>query len=145
MDENIYHKPLSMLMIEEFLYLFAEFSASILELIGILIIIIGSIRALVRLLRCVVQKKTVHAIIDLGKVFLLALEFKMGGEVLRTVVVREWEELGILGAIIILRGALTFLIHWEIQKEEQAMEKQELKNAINDQVQKRLAESDTSN
>ncbi len=49
----------------------------------------------------------------------LALEFKMGGEVLRTVIVREWKELMILGAIIVLRGALTFLIHWEIKKEEE--------------------------
>lgn len=37
-------------------------------------------------------------------------------EVLR--VVREWSELAILGAIIVLRGALTFLIHWEIKTEE---------------------------
>ena len=54
----------------------------------------------------------------------LALEFKMGGEVLRTVVVREWAELGILGAIIVLRGALTLLIHWEIRNEENAIEKE---------------------
>lgn len=48
----------------------------------------------------------------------LALEFKLGGEVLRTVIVREQAELIILGAIILLRGALTFLIHWEIKVEE---------------------------
>ena len=48
----------------------------------------------------------------------------MGSEVLRTVVVREWEELGILGAVILLRGLLTFLIHWEIKHEEAALEKQ---------------------
>lgn len=45
----------------------------------------------------------------------------MGSEVLRTVVVREWEELGILGAVIVLRGLLTFLIHWEIRHEEKAL------------------------
>ncbi len=45
----------------------------------------------------------------------------MGGEVLRTVVVREWSELGILGAIIVLRGLLTFLIHWEISNEKKEM------------------------
>ncbi|MCD8001692.1 MAG: DUF1622 domain-containing protein [Oscillospiraceae bacterium] len=55
----------------------------------------------------------------------LALEFKMGGEVLRTIVVREWSELGILGAIILLRGLLTFLIHWEIKNE-----KNELQNEL---------------
>ena len=55
---------------------------------------------------------------NLAQGIALALEFKMGGEVLRTVVVREWSELGILGAIIVLRAMLTFLIHWEIKNEK---------------------------
>ncbi|MBP5670009.1 MAG: DUF1622 domain-containing protein, partial [Lachnospiraceae bacterium] len=38
-----------------------------------------------------------------------------------TVVVRDWAELGILGAIIMLRAALTFLIHWEIKNEKKAL------------------------
>ena len=37
-------------------------------------------------------------------------------------VVREWAELGILGAIILLRGVLTFLIHWEIRNEKKEEE-----------------------
>jgi len=45
----------------------------------------------------------------------------MGSEVLRTVIVREWGELGILGVVILLRGILTFLIHWEIKHEEKAL------------------------
>lgn len=64
--------------------------------------------------------------LDLARGIALALEFKMGGEVLRTVVVREWAELGVLGAIIALRGLLTFLIHWEIENERKAMEKERL-------------------
>ena len=56
--------------------------------------------------------------LNLAKGIALALEFKLGGEVLRTVIVREQAELIILGAIILLRGALTFLIHWEIKVEE---------------------------
>ena len=58
----------------------------------------------------------------LAKGIALALEFKMGGEVLRTVIVREWSELAILGAIILLRGALTFLINWEIKNEEKRLQ-----------------------
>ena len=58
----------------------------------------------------------------LAKGIALALEFKLGGEVLRTVIVREQSELMILGAIILLRGALTFLIHWEIKGEESKIE-----------------------
>lgn len=60
--------------------------------------------------------------LDLAKGIALALEFKLGGEVLRTVIVREQSELIILGAIILLRGALTFLIHWEIKGEESRIE-----------------------
>lgn len=56
--------------------------------------------------------------LDLAQGIALALEFKLGGEVLRTVIVREQSELLILGVIILLRGALTFLIHWEIKGEE---------------------------
>jgi uncharacterized membrane protein len=59
-----------------------------------------------------------HIRLDLAEGIALALEFKLGGEVLRTVIVREWTELLILGAIIALRGALTLLIHWEISVEE---------------------------
>lgn len=54
----------------------------------------------------------------LAKGMALGLEFKLGSEILRTVVVREWEELGVVAGIILLRAALTFLIHWEIQQEE---------------------------
>jgi len=47
----------------------------------------------------------------------LALGFKLGGEVLRSVTVRDWNEFAILGAIIVLRAAITWLIHWEIKAE----------------------------
>ncbi|MEZ3429527.1 MAG: DUF1622 domain-containing protein [Lachnospiraceae bacterium] len=59
--------------------------------------------------------------LELAQGIALSLEFKMGSEVLRTVVVREWGELGILGVIILLRSILTFLIHWEIKHEEKAL------------------------
>ena len=62
-----------------------------------------------------------HVRLTLAQGFALSLEFKLGSEVLRTVVVRDWSELGILGAVIALRGALTFLIHWEIKNEETKM------------------------
>ena len=62
-------------------------------------------------------KRQKHVRLKLAEGIALALEFKMGGELLRTVVVRQWEELGILGAIILLRAALTFLIQWEIKIE----------------------------
>lgn len=56
--------------------------------------------------------------IYLAKGLALGLEFKLGSEILRTVVVREWKEIATVAGIIILRAALTFLIHWEIKQEE---------------------------
>lgn len=56
--------------------------------------------------------------IYLAKGLAMGLEFKLGSEILRTVVVREWKEIAIVAGIIVLRAALTFLIHWEIKQEK---------------------------
>lgn len=83
------------------------------EAAGVLIVILTAIRCLVGYFR-----KKEHIRIDLAEGISLALLFKMGGEVLRTVIVRTWDELAILGAIVIIRGALTFLLHWEVKTEK---------------------------
>jgi len=65
-----------------------------------------------------------HVKLMLAQGIALALEFKLAGEVLRTVTERDWNELIILGTIIALRGAISVLMHWEIktEKKEQAEE-----------------------
>ena len=100
------------------LYVLAEISASTLELIGILIIIIGSCRALVRLVKSLVKKQPFRVVVDLGKALSLALEFKMGAEIIKTVIIHNLEELAILGVVIVIRALLAFIIHWEIHIEE---------------------------
>ncbi len=100
-------------LIEQFLIYLIELSTIILELFGVIVLVYTALKCFVRW--------THHATalrLELAKGIALALEFKMGSEVLRTVIVRDWSELGILGAVIILRGLLTFLIHWEINQEE---------------------------
>jgi uncharacterized membrane protein len=67
-----------------------------------------------------------HIKLTLAQGIALALEFKLAGEVLRTVTTRSLNELIILGTIIFLRGAITVLIHWEI-KTEMAEQEQERK------------------
>ena len=101
-----------------FLYPVAEISASLLELVGIVIIIIGSCRALVRLAHFVLKKQPFNIVIDLGKALSLALEFKMGAEIIKTVIIHNLEELAILGVVIVIRALLAFIIHWEIHIEE---------------------------
>ena len=103
---------------KDFLYRFSELAVYTLELIGILIIVIGSIRALVLLVKCLKNKKPFHVVVDLGKALSLALEFKMGAEIIKTVIVHNLEELSILGVVILIRALLAFIIHWEIKAEE---------------------------
>ena len=103
--------------IEMYMYDIVEVCTSLLEFFGIVVLVTSAVRAFVRWFR----RDRENIRLDLAQGIALALEFKMGGEVLRTVVVREWSELGILGAIIVLRAMLTFLIHWEIKNEKQDM------------------------
>ena len=99
--------------IEELFEIFVQYSILILEFAGVMILVTTAVKSLY----CWGYKKK-RVQLDLAQGIALALEFKLGGEVLRTVIVREQSELLILGAIILLRGALTFLIHWEIKGEE---------------------------
>ena len=108
---------------KEFLQPMAEISAGLLEMIGIIIIIIGSCRALIKLFQALLKKKPFHVVIDLGKALSLALEFKMGAEIIKTVIIHNLEELAILGVVIVIRALLAFIIHWEIRLEEKSENK----------------------
>ncbi len=104
--------------IEKFLTYLVEISTITLELFGVIVLIFTAVKCFIKWI-----KHDSALRLELAKGIALSLEFKMGSEVLRTVVVRDWEELGILGAVIVLRGLLTFLIHWEIKHEEEALQK----------------------
>lgn len=82
------------------------------EFIGVAVIIFSGIKGIIKWIRHSGDTK-----IYLAKGLAMGLEFKMGSEILRTVVVREWSEIAIVAGIIALRAALSFLIHWEIKEE----------------------------
>ncbi len=64
--------------------------------------------------------------LSLARHLAFALEFKLGGEIIRTVLVRTVDEIFFLAAIILLRGILTLLIHWEIREERRMAEEDDL-------------------
>ena len=104
----------------QLLNVFAEITVHTLEIIGISVVIVGSIKVLIQLFKRFLHKSAEgqNPVIALGRSLGLALEFKMGAEIVKTVIVRELKELLILGIIIILRAILAILIHWEITTEE---------------------------
>ena len=89
-----------------------EFSILIFEFIGVAIIIWSGITGFLKWL-----KHSKDTGVYLARGLAMGLEFKMGSEILRTVILRSWQEIGIVAGIIVLRAALTFLIHWEIRQE----------------------------
>ena len=94
----------------EYLILFVEF-------VGVLVVVGAIIKGIVDAIR-----KDEHMRLNLVEGIALAMSFKIGGELLRTVVVRNWDEILLLGAVILLRAALTFYIQWEIRIEKKKKE-----------------------
>ena len=78
----------------------------VLELFGIIVLVSTAVSCFVQWIR----NKRQLIRLNLAQGIALALEFKMGGEVLRTVVVR---------------AMLTFLIHWEIKNEKRETQEEQ--------------------
>lgn len=103
---------------QEILHCIAEIAVHTLELIGILIIMVGSVKAIALVVSHLRRKKPVNVVITLGKALSLALEFKMGAEIINTVVVRDLKELGVLAVVVLIRALLATLIHWDMKMEQ---------------------------
>ncbi len=93
-----------------------DLSIVVFEIIGVTILIIAGGRGTYDYFT-----KNNQVRLRLARGMAMGLEFKLGSEILRTVIVRDFSEILLVGAIIVLRGALTLLIHWEIKTEEDHM------------------------
>jgi uncharacterized membrane protein len=83
------------------------------EFVGVFVIVLAGLRGIQDYVR-----KNPEIRLNLAIGMALGLEFKLGSEILRTVIVRDLTEIITVAAIIVLRAALTFLIHWEIKEEK---------------------------
>ena len=102
-----------MTLLQDVLTFITDVAILLFELIGVCIIVVSGVVGIVNYLR-----RDPFTRLNLGKGLAMGLEFKLGSEILRTVVLRDLGEIMIVGSIILLRAALTFLIHWEIKNEE---------------------------
>ena len=100
-------------MLDELLVIIADYAILLFEYVGVAVLIITGIRGIVNYLT-----RNPLTRLNLAKGMSMGLEFKLGSEILRTVVIREMYEIAIVAGIIAVRAALTFLIHWEIKNEE---------------------------
>lgn len=105
-------------MLEHLVELISENLIPVFELMGIFIAAVSAAtafwqygRGLIRGTDCNVKARLAHGLA-------LSLEFKMASEILKTVLIRDFGELMVLGAVIALRALLSVLIHFEMKHGE---------------------------
>ena len=103
--------------LEELLHHTIEVCIILMELIGVCVMVVTAINCFIRWIR-----KDMEIGLRLAQGIALALEFKLGGEVLRTILARDFKEIGMIACVIALRAALTFLLHWEVKEEHEEEE-----------------------
>ena len=101
----------------QYFVLIIKWAILLCEVIGVLMIVLTAIRGVIAWVR---KKSNARLIAAEG--IAIALTFKLGGEVMRSVIVRDWSELLILGAVVLLRAVMAILIHFEIRAEKQLLQ-----------------------
>jgi uncharacterized membrane protein len=108
MFDAIYHA------FEYFVQDFTKIMIVALELVGLLIIIYSSLMTLSRFVKLKYQQTSTDIRIRLGRGISFALMFYLGAEILRLILIREYKDLFIVGAIIVLHVIVSVLIAWEV-------------------------------
>lgn len=103
--------------IEELLSQVLLLAVHMLEVFGAIIILYAGTGTFLRFLRT--SKDGREARLTFARYLVFGLEFKMAGEILRTVIVRTMNEVIILASVVFLRAALNLIVHWEIRQEKQ--------------------------
>ncbi|WP_312699442.1 DUF1622 domain-containing protein [Sedimentibacter sp.] len=104
-------------MLEHLISIIVPNIAHILELIGVFIVAYSALKTFGRYAIRFFNFSDETIKIEFSQALAMALEFKLGAEILKTLVIRTIDELIILASIVILRAALTLIIHWEIESD----------------------------
>ena len=85
------------------------------EIVGALIILFYTVRALCSLL----QKQHDACRDHLTTGISTGLSFLLASEVLNTIIAPDWSAIGMTCAILLMRAGMTLLVHWENKMEHQ--------------------------
>lgn len=94
----------------------------LLNIIGALIIIWGVILSLIEFLKKEITNRNESMQLNeairlrLGSYLVLALEFFIAGDIIKTIITPTWESLGILGAIVVIRTVLSYFLTKDLKK-----------------------------
>lgn len=125
--------------LEVALHNISHFSIVALEIVGILMIVYGAIKAFYLFCKSGFDFSDREVVINFGEALSLSLQFNLGAEIIKTITVRDVKELILLAAVVVIRIAITVLIHWEVQsasKSHDAREEISVKSSTTDSLSK---------
>ena len=102
-------------ILESLIEFILPYIISLCELIGIFVVTVSALVGFFKYLKGMFTHKHTNFKAELAQGLASGLEFKMAAEILKTVLVRDMNELYILGAVILLRALLSLLIHFEMK------------------------------
>lgn len=103
-------------MLEKIVEAVVDVIIPICELMGIAVVAVSALTAFFSYVKSLIKKTNDDIKFKLANGLALSLEFKMAAEILKTVKVRDFEELTVLAIVIVLRALLSFLIHFEMKR-----------------------------
>ena len=95
-------------VMEEILHAIVRYGILVVEAVGVVVMLVGTFRALVRLFTDRGGSRRIMA-----EGVTTALSFLLGGELLKTLIAPDWRDLGMTCAILLMRAAMAVLLHWE--------------------------------
>ena len=118
---------------EEFVYLAMQLALPLLRALGILVIIWGVVCAATQLVRMESRRlrgkeyklEAISLRQHLVYYLLLGLEFLIAVDVIETLLNPDWNELGILGGLIVVRTLVSLSLTWELKDTEEDQQKEQ--------------------
>ncbi len=113
-------------IIENFVFLTAEWLKLVVESIGIVVIGLGVFVATYQFVRMLVSTGSTDfqpIRLTLARYLSLALEFQLGADIIATAIAPTWDSIGQLGAIAVIRTGLNFFLTREMESYKPETEK----------------------
>ena len=92
----------------------------ILEIMGVFVVFWTCIKAFGEYIQNTFMRRHNKIQTHLAKGLATGLEFKLGAEILKTLIVHDLDELLVLGAVFALRALMSILIHFELKHSKDA-------------------------
>lgn len=106
---------------ESLFFRFANAIALVAEMTAVVIVAVGTIEAAIRVARIIARPTATHGARKelwrrFGMWLLLALEFELAADIVRSVLSPTWQEIGELGAIAVIRTFLNFFLEKDLEE-----------------------------